>query len=155
MTPEQLTTLKTAILAETDVAFVAARTAGATGVMANFFNAVASPAYYVWRGVYTPEQIAAAIEIGITQLDALAAAKREVLLWWAERSHNPANSQAAIADMCGTQNMLKAAVIAGGKRTATRGEKLYAVGNGAEATPSTLGYDGAIRSDDISLALSD
>lgn len=152
---EQLAVLKAAILAETDAGFVAARTAGATGTMAAFFNAPASPAYYVWRSVYTPDQIAAAIETGITQLDALAAAKREVLLWWAERPHNPVSSQTAIADMCGAQNTLKAAVIAGGKRTATRAEKLFATGNGAEATPSVLGYDGAIRSDDISLALSD
>ena len=152
---EQLQVLKAAILAETDPAFVAARTEGATGTMAAWFNELAAPAYYVWRGVYTPEQIADAIEIGITQLDALTANKREVLLWWAERPHNPANSQAAIADMCGSQNTLKAAVIAGGKRKATRAEKLFATGNGVEATPSTMDYEGAIRSDDISLALSD
>jgi hypothetical protein len=155
MLPEQLATLKAAILAEADASFVAARTAGATSAMADFFNALASPAYYVWRRVYTPEQIADAIEIGITQLDALTAAKREVLLWWAERPHNPANSQTAIADMCGSQNTLKAAVIAGGKRKATRGEKLFATGNGSEATPSTAGYEGAISADDVSLALSD
>lgn len=151
---QQLQTLKAAILAETDAGFVAARAAGATGVMANFYNVQASPAYWVWRSVYTPDQIAKAIEIGITQLDALAAAKREVLLWWAERPHNPANSQTAISDMCGSQNTLKAAVIAGGKRTATRGEQLLATGNGAEATPSVLGHDGAISSDDIANALS-
>lgn len=156
LTVEQLQVLRAAILAETDAEFVVARTEGATGRMADFFNVIASPAYYVWRKVYTPDQIAEAIEVGITQLDALTAAKREVLLWWAERPHNPANSQTAIADMCGSQNTLKAAVIAGGRRRATRAEKLLvASGNGAVATPSVLGFEGALRGDDISLALSD
>ena len=47
MTPEQLTTLKTAILAETDAEFVEARTKGQTSRMAAFYNTEASPAL-IW-----------------------------------------------------------------------------------------------------------
>ncbi len=49
MTPEQLQVLKTAILAETDVAFVAARNEGNNTTMAAFYSASATPAFYVWR----------------------------------------------------------------------------------------------------------
>jgi len=44
-----LPTLKAAILAETDPAFVALRQANETGQMAAFYNADASPAFTVWR----------------------------------------------------------------------------------------------------------
>ncbi len=49
MTPQQLQTLKSAILAETDAEFVGYRTAGSTGLMAEWFNALASPTHSVWR----------------------------------------------------------------------------------------------------------
>ena len=63
--------LKAAILAETDAGFVAARDQGNNTLMARFYADAAVPTYYVWRSSYTPDQIAAAIEVGITQLDAL------------------------------------------------------------------------------------
>lgn len=151
-----LAVLKAAILAETDPAFVAARDAGATGEMAAFYNVEATPAFYVWRSNYTAEQITAAIDAGITQVDALTANKRQVLLWWSERSHDArlAQTQAAIADMCGSQNTLKAAVYAGAKRKLKRGEKLFATGgSGAESTPATATFEGSIRNEDIVLAL--
>lgn len=153
LTTEQLAVLKAAILAETDAAFVAARTAGNNTLMAQFYAVAATPTFYVWWSVYTPDQIAAAIEVGITQLDALTASKREVLLWWAERSHNPANSQAAIDDMCGSQNTLKAAVKNGGKRTVNKGERLFASGTGSLAAPGTAAYEGTLTSEDIRNAL--
>jgi hypothetical protein len=149
MTPEQLGILKAAVLAETDVDFVAARTEGNNTKMAQFYSGPAVPTYYVWRSVYTPDQIALAIEAGITQLDALTASKREVLLWWAERSHNPANSQSAIDDMCGSQNTLKNAVKDGGKRTVNKGERLFCTGTGSLAAPGTTTFEGTITSADI------
>lgn len=145
--------LKAAILAETDAGFVAARTAGNNTLMARFYADPAVPTFYVWRSVYTPDQIAAAIEAGITQLDALTASKREVLLWWAERSHNPAISQAAIDDMCGSQNTLKTAVKDGGKRAVNKGERLFATGTGTLAAPGTTAYEGTLTSEDIRNAL--
>ncbi|MBK7082277.1 MAG: hypothetical protein IPH55_16655 [Betaproteobacteria bacterium] len=145
--------LKAAILAETDAGFVAARDQGNNTLMARFYADAAVPTYYVWRSSYTPDQIAAAIEVGITQLDALTQSKRDVLLWWAERSHNPASSQAAIDDMCGSQNTLKAAVKDGGKRTVNKGERLFATGTGSLAAPGTAAYEGTLTSEDIRNAL--
>lgn len=152
----QLQTLRDAILAETDPTFVEYRTQGATGAMAAFFNAPASPAFYVWRSNYTAEQIAAAIDAGVTQLDGLSASKRESLLWWAGRNHDAtqASVQAAINDLCGAQNTLKNAVLDGGKRTLLKGEKLFATGTGTLAAPGALGsFEGNIGNGDIVAAL--
>lgn len=156
LTTEQLGTLKAAILAENDPAFVAARDAGATGEMAAFYNVTATPTFYVWRSNYTPQDIAKAIDNGITQLDGLTASKRDSLLWWAERNHDMtlAQSQAAINDLCGSQNTLKAAMFDGAKRGLLRGERLFATGTGSLAQPGSTTYEGNIRNEDIVLALS-
>ena len=49
LTPAQLTTLKAAILAETDPEFVGYRTNGQTGLMAEWLSRDSSPAVMVWR----------------------------------------------------------------------------------------------------------
>jgi hypothetical protein len=156
LTTAQLATLKAAIAAETDAAFVTAREQGATGEMAAFYNQAAVPTFYVWRSNYTPQDIAKAIDNGITQLDGLTASKRDSLLWWAERQHDMtlAQSQAAVDDLCGSQNTLKAAVKDGGKRMLLRGERLFATGTGSLAAPGTTQFEGTIRNEDIVLALS-
>jgi hypothetical protein len=148
--------LKAAILAETDAAFVVARQQGATGEMAAFYNQPAVPAFYIWRSNYAPQDIAKSIDNGITQLDGLTASKRDSLLWWAERSHDMtfAQSQAAVDDLCGSQNTLKAAIKDGGKRTLLRGERLFASGTGSLAAPGSTQYEGSIRNEDVVLALS-
>ena len=155
MTPEQLATLEAAILAETNAEFVEARTNGQTSRMAAFYNTEASPAFYIWRKNYTPDLISDAIDAGITQLDGLAASKRDSLLWWANRQHDAslAATQAAINDLCGSQNTLKNAVRDGGKRKVTRGEKLYATGTGSLASPGSPGFEGTLTESDIGAAL--
>lgn len=45
----QLLTLKAAIAAETDAEFVGYRTAGSTGLMADWFNQATAPTHSVWR----------------------------------------------------------------------------------------------------------
>lgn len=62
LTAPQLATLKAAILAETDPTFVAARAQGATGVMAEFFRAPSSPAFYAWKSSVETESIFEAID---------------------------------------------------------------------------------------------
>jgi hypothetical protein len=151
----QLMTLKAAIAAETDAEFVANRSMGATGAMAAFYNVEASPAFYVWKSNYSVQDIANGIEGGITQLDALTASKRDSLLWWAERSHDmrQAATQAAVNDLCGSQNTLKASVLDNGKRKVNRGEKLFSTGTGSLATPGSTTYEGNISNEDIVRAI--
>lgn len=151
LTPAQLPVLKAAILAETDSAFVEYRNNGDNGQMAAWFNEPFVPTFYVWRADYTSDQIAAAIDNGITQLDALTASKRDSLLWWAGRSHDmrKASVQAAVNDLCGSQNTLKSAVLDGGKRGLLKVERLFATGTGSLAAPGSTSFDGQITSADI------
>lgn len=55
----QLTTLKNAILAETDPTFVSARNAGATGAMAEWFNSLSTTE--VWKNITSVAEIDDAI----------------------------------------------------------------------------------------------
>ena len=149
----QLPTLKTAILAETDPAFVQLRINGETGAMASFYNEATT--FYTWQSNYSADQIATAIDKGITQLDALTGSKRDSLLWWAGRAHDMRNAQAqaAVNDLCGSQNTLKGAVLDGGKRVLLKGEKLYSSGMGTLASPGSTTYEGTISNEDVVNAL--
>lgn len=121
------------------------------GDIANALNAEATPAFYVWLTAYTPELKAQAIDNGITQVDNLTASKRDTLLWWAGRTHDAskAATQQAMADLCGSQNTLKAALIDGAKRKARLLEKVLATGTGTLASPGTMGYEGNITADEV------
>jgi hypothetical protein len=85
LTPGQLNTLKTAILAETDPTFVGYRTEGSTGLMAQWFNQLASPAHPVWATGVDINAILDAIDFSqytpnTTPLDATAAISTARLL---------------------------------------------------------------------------
>jgi hypothetical protein len=157
LTTEQMAVLKADILAATDQATVDARTNGQTTVLASIYNQEASPAFYVWRSTFSPEQARAAISGGdaLAQLDNLDAGKRDSLLWLFEGVTHPENEaqRNAIQGLCGTQNTLKAAILAAQKRAVTRAERLFATGTGSDASPGTLGWEGFLSADDIASAL--
>ena len=142
MTPTQLSTLKAAAL--TDAMAMAFITSGNDTGLAEWFNAPTN--HIVWRSVLTPDQARAAIIQGAAQLDALTASKRDSLLWWVNRSHDArlATTQAAMADLCGSQNTLKNALLDGAKRNASVLEKIFATGTGTTAAPGTSPVMGAI-----------
>ena len=148
LTTEQAATLKVA--AQADPAAAAFMAAGNDTELAAWFNAPAAPKFTVWRSAYTPDEKAAAIDVGITQLDALTASKRDSLLWWAGRTHNAAlaSTQAAMNDLTGSQNTLKNALLAGAKRGASVAEKALASGTGSDAVPATLSFEGSINTND-------
>ncbi len=158
LTSEQMATLKADILAATDQATVDARANGQTTVLAGIYNQAASPALYVWRTSFTPDQAREAISIGdgLAQLDNLTAGKRDSLLWVLEGNTNPSNAtqRNAIVSLCGTQNTLKAAIAAAQKRTVTRAERLFVTGTGTEDSPGTLGWEGTLSGDDVASAMS-
>jgi hypothetical protein len=63
LTQAQLTTLKTAILAETDASVVAARQAPAdTTTIANFYNQIASPQVLLWKPVVKVDDLKPAVD---------------------------------------------------------------------------------------------
>ena len=58
-------------------------------------------------------------------------------------------TEAAINDMCGGQNTLKAALLAGAKRNATVLEKVFSTGTGSSVSPATPAIVGAIGWTDL------
>ena len=160
LTPEQLVILKSAILAETDPTFVGYRTNGQNTLMAAWFNGAAVPEVVVWRSTVGKDEIT---QNGFdwTRLDNLSVGKARV---WdamfdnASRSMNPSkpNVRAGIDSVwVGTASDLavRAAVYVHCKRSATRGEKLYAAGSGTTLSPSTMSFEGGITDNDVQNAL--
>ena len=124
--------------------------------IAHWYNQPADPAWYVWRSSVTAAEWRNAVigGGGATQLDGLAASKRESLLWALSDTLNPsvANVRAALDDFCGSQNTLKAAIAAVQKRTATRAEKLFSTGDGSSGSPATMGFEGRLTYQDVEAA---
>jgi hypothetical protein len=153
LTTAQETTLAAAIKANPDcVAWLPTRV---DSEIAAYYNA--NSTFIVWRSSLTPAQARAAISggDGLAQLDNLTVGKRDALLWVFGDTTSPANTtqRAAIESLCGTQNQLKAAILAAQKRAATKAERLFATGTGSDASPGTLGWEGALSVDDVSRAL--
>lgn len=149
LTNAQYLTLKAAALADgTASTYI---TNADDRALADWFNTDQS-AFYVWRSTLTPDRSRSAIVQGATQLDSLAAGKRDSLLWLVSESINPsdANVRQAIDDLCGTQNTLKGALQAALKRTATRAEKILATGTGTSGSPATLSYEGYLSAGEAS-----
>lgn len=150
LTEAQLQVLHDDILA--DPAFV--------GVLdqevADAYNLPASPDWTVWRSAVTAKEWRAAIigGGGASQLDALAASKRDSLLWAVSDTLAPSvlAVRTALEDFCGSQNTLKAAIAAAQKRTATRAEKLFSTGTGSVAAPATMGFEGRLTYQDVEAA---
>lgn len=157
LTPAQLTTLKAAILAETDATFVAMRQAENDDGMAAFFNAEAAPAYVLWRSAVTQDEI---MQNGFdwARVDNLSVGKARIWEWLFDnqaRSFNPSkeNVRAGIdATWVGTvaDSAVRAAVYLHCKRKAKRGEKVFATGVGTDAAPSVTTFEGNLRPQDVS-----
>jgi hypothetical protein len=156
MTPQQLQTLKTAILADPQLA-AQPMTSGGALVIAEAFNLQAAPAFVVWRSSVTRAEI---LQNGFdwTRLDNLSVGKARV--WsdiFVDGTINPSktNVRTGIESVwVGTAQDLavRAAVYIHCKRNATRAEKLFATGTGSDAVPATMGFEGAVSSDDVQQA---
>lgn len=157
LTVAQAATLKANILAETDVDFVAARTAGDHGLMAAFYNADTNPAFIVWKSTVTTMQMGRAMKA--TELAGLTTAntnRLQVLAAFAGGSFVPSDQEMrdGFNDIFGGAGGVntRAALLALWKRTAKRGEKIFATGTGSDASPATLVFEGSITVNDIVLA---
>lgn len=154
LTPAQETILRNYVNADPALSQQPHNSDGAYAI-AQALNQVAAPAWIVWKEAYTPQEKASAIDVGITQLDALTSSKRDSLLWWAERTHDArlTSTQAAMSDLCGSQNTLKNSLIDGAKRSATVLEKLLASGTGTTASPGITTFTGQISYPDVQVAM--
>lgn len=148
MTPAQTSALKAVALA--DPVAVNYLATGNDTALADWFNE--STAHIVWRSSLTTDMSRAAIIQGATQLDALTVGKRDSLFWLASGNLDVsiASIRAAIDDLCGSQNTLKAALQSAQKRPASRAEKALSSGTGTAISPALLSWEGQIGSNDAS-----
>ncbi len=162
----QLQTLKAAILAETDATFVALRTANNEQGMAEWYNAAASPEYYVKRTTLSRHDIITGTSDDgttfswaggayITRSQGERDAFREMFNSTGNVNPSLTSIQAAFADIFsgtgGAGN--RAHITAMSRRPASRVEKLFATGAGTKVSPSTAAFDGSITAQTISDAL--
>ena len=166
LTAAQIPTLKAAIAAETDPAFVELRNAGATGAMAEWFNVAADPEHLVWRTEarvndindailwdrYTPTDTIDGTAVFTNRMLAIQTKQLNLQLMLQGRdtiNATKANVRAGLRDAVvgvpsGVSGALTspggssgATVLAACTRKATRGEKLYTSG------PATTGSTSA------------
>jgi hypothetical protein len=153
MTPAQLQTLHSAILADSTLNTYPNNSDG-SWAMAIVLNQPASPAWTIWRKTLTPDMSRAAIVQGAAQLDNLTVGKREALLYLCqgELDCSTVGVRSAIDDLCGTQNTLKAAMVAAEKKLATGIEKILSTGTGSDAVPATCDWEGSVTYQEIDQA---
>ena len=158
MTPSQLTTLKSAILAETDPAFVALRTAGAVGAMADWYN---QPSTFVVRKP-TVESSAIGPALNYVAVSNLTTANRDkatTFLTLNPLSFSPTADIESYWDttfggaLGGEGANTRAALQSLWRRLATRGEKLFATGTGTTVAPGALVFEGSVTIDDVVQAI--
>jgi hypothetical protein len=156
LTTTQLATLKAAIAAETDAQFVAWRADGNVAGMAIWYNTATNPAFIVWRSSVPSDEYRRVMTW--TEVDALTVGKARIFEWLTGNMSlpfDPSNTavRTGLADAWASNTTTRASLIALSKRTATRAEKLFATGTGSDAAPATMGFEGALVSDDITAAL--
>jgi hypothetical protein len=158
MTPAQLQTLRTAIDAETDPAFVTARTLGQTSLMAGFYNS--GSAFVVWKATVQTAEVGKAVNY--IAVEAMTDANRNRINTF--YGMNPAQFEPrsdvrtywdnTFSGALGGQGQAtRDALSALWRRAATRGEALYATGTGTTATPGVLVFEGTISDANIGAAL--
>ena len=159
LTNTQKATLKTAILAELDPVFVAYRTAGATGQMAEWFNQPSTVT--VWRTQVPKDEITSN---GFLWERLAAMTVGQARIWDGlfdnnQRSMN--SSKANVRDGIerawsgALEAAQRAAIYSHCKRLATRAEKLFASGLGTDVAPSNMGFEGQITDQDVVRAIND
>jgi hypothetical protein len=152
LTAAQLTTLKVAILAETDAGFVVARTALAWPDMVAFYNT--DSAFIVWKPVLTVAEMQAVyvwseiLTLTPAQFNALTLMQNQGVL--APSVNNVRTGMAAI--LSGAPSTL-AALTTLAKRPALRGERVFTTGTGTTGSPGALVVTGKMTERDLTLAL--
>lgn len=150
MTPEQLSALRTAVLADSTLSVVGRNDTE----LARLLNLPTT--FICWRTLVSQDEI---MQNGFdwVRVDNLSVGKARIWEWLfdnQQQSINPskANVRAGI-DECwkGTAADLavRAAVYTHCKRAATRAESILASGTGTDATPGLFGFEGQLSVNDI------
>lgn len=159
MTPQQLQTLKAAILASLNPLVIAARAEPVNDTeLARLYNLPST--FVCWRTQVTQDEI---MQNGFdwTQVDNQTVGKARIWEWLFKNgsiSINPSklNVRAGIDEAWkGTAAMLavRAAVYVHCKRLATEAEKVFATGTGTDAVPGLFDWQGTLTPQDASDAM--
>lgn len=160
LTPQQLQALKADIAADQALASKPMTSAGALEI-ADAYNALASPAFRVWRTAVSRVEIynrtsdeATTWNWTFYKNQSVAEQNAWVQMFMGDQADfsqaNLRSGVAAIFTSASSANATHALAI--GKRLATRAEKLFASGTGSVGSPATMGFEGAITSEQVQQA---
>jgi hypothetical protein len=149
LTPQQNTIVAAYVAATPELSSLQPSADNAFAI-ANAMNAIASPAFIVWKTNVDPDEI---MKNGMdwTRVDNLSVGKARIWDWLTRlgtMNASKPNVRAGIdATWVGTAADLavRASVYVHCKRSATVIEKLLATGTGSDATPATMGYEGSVN----------
>jgi len=154
MTPAQLAILKPIVQAEPTL-----QTAILTGndaAIRDWCNALAAPAFIVWKSSVTTKEMGEAFNS--SEVGGLTTANTNrlvVMEAYSGGTFNPSRSDTRAgfdSVFSGAGGALtRAALLALYKRSATRAEKTLASGPGSDATPATLTFEGSITIEEAGL----
>lgn len=159
LSQNQLPALKAAILAETDVAFVAFREAGAVGAMAAFFNQPS--AFVVYRSSVETSEIGKTVNYdAVAAMTTANLARIDTFEVLNPTSFDPGRSDIrsyfanTFSGALGGQGQAtRDALEALWRRFAKRGERLFATGTGTSLAPGVLVFEGDIAESDVVQAI--
>ena len=157
LTPAQMTTLQTNILADHSFDSLPHNTDGAYAI-AVAYNLPASSTFIVWKTSVDPAEIMAG-GMDWTRVDNLTVGKSRIWDWMTRLNSfdaSKANVRAGIdAVWVGTAADLaeRADVYTHCKRQATRLEKLFATGTGTDASPATMVIEGQVTYQDVATTM--
>lgn len=157
LTPEQKATLKTAIAAETDAAFVSLRNSGATGAMAEWYNKPKTPTVLAWKSSVPATDSDDAPDY--STFDSIVPGKRESWGFFLgfPRDFTRAKVRKWVTDIWGTAtaNSNSEAILLSATRNATRGEVVFGGTSKTTGTVTALNlvFEGSISNEDIVAAL--
>ncbi len=155
LTPAQLVAFKADLDTNTDPVIVQSLIAGTGVVTAEWYSGDASPDYWVWRSDVTRQEIKNVLN-WTEYINVIPGGQGAFMLLIEDGSVDAgkANIRQGFNDIFSSAPISKVALIALAKRFSNRIEKLLATGgNGDEATPATLSYEGTIDRLDVAEAL--
>ena len=149
LTDAQKTTLKAYILADAVLGPISS--GPATDYNSIMLALNADSTFIVWKTSVSPSEWRKAIVAAAVQLDNLTVGKRDALLYVVQDALDAtvASTRTTIDDLCGTQNTLKASLLAAQKRKATVAEKVLSTGTGTDATPGLTTFEGQVSVYDV------
>lgn len=159
LTGAQLSALKTEILADATLKDIPNTPDGAFAI-ADVLNKSAAPSFWVWKTTITHNEIVTNTSLdgtnwSWTDFIARSAAERD---GWRQMFSDGGRVNPALANVRqGFADIFSGAaganqrthLLAIGRRTATRSEKLFAAGTGSTASPATMAFEGSLNYIDV------